>query len=118
MAKSKPGPACSICVHPQVALINLAICNLVSRDTIAARFNVNEFAVWRHGKNHLTPAARAALIQAHRPSVVDLDELRKTESESLIGQIVAQRARLQQLIQECHAAGDGQTMVKAEAVIN
>jgi hypothetical protein len=117
-AMAKPGPRCSICSHPRVALINLALCNLVSRDVIAERFGVEPHAVWRHGRNHLTPAARAAIIQAHRPSVVDLDELKRVESESLIGQIIAQRARLKQLITECHEAGDTATVVKAESVVN
>lgn len=67
----------------------------MSKRALAARFGVSPHAVWRHGKAHLTPAMRAAVLSAQRPTEIDLEALRITESEGLLSSLVAQRARLQ-----------------------
>lgn len=115
---ARPGPECTVCKHPQRALIDLAIVNLVGRDTISRRFGVGAYAVWRHAKNHLNATQRAAILQAQKPTAVDLEELRKSEAEGLVGQVIQQRARLLSLIEAALEAGDGSVAVKAEGVIN
>jgi hypothetical protein len=63
--------------------------------TLSRRYGVNMHSIWRHGRNHLSPQLRAAIMVAQRPAAVDLEELRRTESEGLLSHLVAQRARLQ-----------------------
>jgi hypothetical protein len=85
--------------------------------TIAARFGVGADAVQRHGKNHLSAPMRAALLTAVRPSKVDLEALERSENEGLLCQLVAQRARLQQLSERSTELADVRAAVGVERAI-
>jgi hypothetical protein len=115
----KRGTPCTICSHKARASIEVAIVNRVPARAIAARFEVSKDAVMRHGRNHLTPTQRAALLTAQRPpaTAVDLEALRTTESEGLLCQLVAQRARLQQSAELALELGDVRASVAAEGAI-
>ncbi len=93
---TKKGPPCSICVHPRRHQIEIGLVHHVPMRVLAARFEVSLDAVWRHRHNHLTPQVAAAIRAARKPSEIDLEALQRNESEGLLAQLVAQRARLQQ----------------------
>lgn len=64
---------------------------------LAPKFDVSKDALHRHKRNHLSPQVIAAIVAAANPSAVDLEQLERSESEGLIGNLIAQRARLQLL---------------------
>jgi len=111
------GPACTICAHDKRALIDVGLVHGVSHRVLADRFDVGKDAVQRHGTNHLSPAQRAAILAQRKPTEIDLDALRASESESLLAQLVAQRARLQSNAEFASGFGDVRAAVSAEAAI-
>lgn len=114
---SKRGPQCTVCASKHRAQIELAIVHRVPGRVIAARFGVSKDSVYRHAHSHLSPVQRAALLAAQRPTAVDLDALRTSESEGLLSQLVAQRARLQQTAELSLELGDVRGAVSAESAI-
>jgi hypothetical protein len=87
------GRASTIIGHPDQARIerDLAIGRPLQR--IAKKYGVSKDACWRH-KRHLPPQLKAALAgHALRPGE-DLEQIRVSESEGLLAQLAAQRARL------------------------
>lgn len=84
---------------------------------LAARFDVSPDAVHRHGRNHLPPQLRAAILAAQKPTEIDLEQLQRNESEGLLSQLVAQRARLQQHAELALELGDARGAVSAETAI-
>jgi hypothetical protein len=83
-----------------------------------ARFGLSKDAIHRHAANHLTPPMRAAILAAQKPSAIDLDVLRTSESEGLLAQLVVQRARLLQLGDMALDLGDVKAAVAVEGQIN
>src|SRR5690242_7762424 len=90
----KRGTACTICTHEKRVSIELGVTHGVSAAVLAQRFGCSKHAILRHAKGHLSPAQRAALLSATKPTAIDLDKLRVTESEGLLHALVGQRARL------------------------
>lgn len=60
---------------------------------IARKYGVSKDACWRHKRN-LPPQLKAALAAHALAAEQDLEQLRTTESEGLLGHLSAQRARL------------------------
>jgi len=85
---------CQVCRHDRVDQINLALVAGLSHRTIGERFDVSEDSVQRHATRHLTPQLAAAIALARSPTDVDIEALTRSESESLLGSLVVQRARL------------------------
>jgi hypothetical protein len=108
------GPACTICGHDKRALIDVGLVHGVSHRVLADRFGVSKDAVQRHSANHLSPAQRAAILAQRKPTEIDLEQLRTSESESLLAQLVAQRARLQTHAELAASFGDVKGAVAAE----
>lgn len=106
-----------MCRSKNRALIEIGLVAGTPLRTLAARFELSHFAIGRHGRAHLPAQARAAILAAQRPEAIDLEALRRNESEGLLGQLVAQRARLLQMSIAALESGDVHTMVKAEAAI-
>lgn len=102
----KRGPACQVCKSERRAEIEVALINHVPLRTIGARFSLTKDVVSRHGRLHMTAAGRAALLTNQRPSAIDLEKLERAESEGLLSNTVAQRARLLQLIDKSLQLGD------------
>src|SRR5262249_29124713 len=90
------GPKCTICHHERRHLIEVALTYKTPMRVIARRFNVSPDALYRHSRAHLSPALRASILTATAPSKIDLEQLKISESEGLLGSLLAQRARLQQ----------------------
>lgn len=86
---------CTICNHPRRPEIEHALANRVSEHRVAKRFTVSRAAIHRHKANHLPPQLVAALLsQNGNVSVVDLEKLRKSESEGLLQTLVWQKAHV------------------------
>jgi hypothetical protein len=84
---------------------------------LASRFSTSLNSLHNHRHNHLTPVQKAAIIAAVKPSEIDLEQLERQESEGLIGALVGQRARLQQLVELAMELGDVGKCVAAERAI-
>jgi hypothetical protein len=108
---------CSICRHQKKHLIEVGLTYGTPLRVLAKRFDVSFWAVYRHGKNHLSPQLRAAILVAQKPSEVDLEQLRRSESEGLLGQLVSQRARLQRHSELALEVGNLGDAVRTEKAI-
>ena len=111
------GQRCTICDHPQRALIEMGLARKVPGRALARKFGVSEAAISRHRKNHMPPQLMAALMAGAKPTEIDLEELRKSESEGLLQHMVAQRGRLYRLADEAREMGDVRGAVQAERAI-
>ncbi len=114
---AKRGPQCTICVHDRRHQIEIGLVHHVPMRVLAARFQVSLDAVWRHRRNHVSPQVAAAILAAQKPSAVDLEALQRSESEGLLAQLVAQRARLQQHSDAALELGDVAHAIAAERAI-
>jgi hypothetical protein len=79
--------------HPDRARIEREIAIGKPCEAIAKKFSVSKDAVWRHRKK-LPPQLKAALAGQTLRAEVDLEKLRIDESESLLANLAAQRAKL------------------------
>jgi hypothetical protein len=113
LAKGKAG-ICSCCTSPNRRLTDVALVARVPWPVIAKRFDVSRDSVKRHGKHHLSAVQVAALASAMKPSAIDLEQLQRTEGESLLGQLLAQRATLQTYGQAAFEAKQFQAAISAE----
>src|SRR5262245_10693858 len=113
MAKGRPG-ICSVCNSPQRREIELALVTRLPVSTIAARWGVSRDSAWRHGRLHLTPVQRASYLTALKPSGIDLEELQRNESQSLLAQLLAGRAKLQTYSATSFETGQLSVAVSAE----
>jgi hypothetical protein len=102
----KAGRACQACAHPQRHLVELALCHRLPVRVVARRFDLSKDCIFRHRRLHMPPQLIAAIMAAARPSEVDLEQLQRSESEGLLGSLVAQRARLQMLSEMAFEAGE------------
>lgn len=91
----KPGARCGVCAHERRHQIEIGLVHGVAARVLGERFGLSHHSILRHSKAHLTPQIRAAIISAQKPSEIDLEALQASESEGLLAQLVAQRARLQ-----------------------
>jgi hypothetical protein len=79
--------------HPDQARIERDLALGVPLQRIAKKYSVHKDAAWRH-KKHLPPQLKAKLTANVLAPGVDLDKLRIEESEGLLANLAAQRARL------------------------
>ncbi len=97
---------CSICRHTDAGRIDLHLARRTPLRVIAAKFEVTPSALCRHRKNHMTPQVRAALALGVPKTDLDIERLRRDESESLLQTLVHHRARLWALVDEAENIGD------------
>jgi hypothetical protein len=114
---SKRGPQCSICASKHRHQLEIGLAHGIAHNALARRFGVSPDAVSRHAQNHVTPAMRAAILTAQRPSEIDLEALQASESEGLLSQLVHQRARLQTHVAMAVDYGDVKAAISAEGAI-
>ena len=88
------GPRCTVCDHPDRASIELSLANKVPIRVIGKRYGISHDAVYRHGRNHMSPELHTKLISRGRMTPVELENLRVTESEGVLQHLVAVRARM------------------------
>lgn len=114
MAAPQP---CQICAHPKRSLIEIGILHRVPASSLALRFGVSQWAISRHKQHHLSPSVKASILMAQAPDGIDWERLHREEGEGLIGQLVAQRSRLQTVSEAAMEAGDAKGAVQAERAI-
>lgn len=118
MAKGKRGPGnCNVCRHARRVEIDLALVAQVPMSTIAERYEVSADSVWRHSENHLSASQRAGLLVNLAPTAVDIERLSKSESESLLSNLITQRSRLSTYANECATARDWRSATAVERVV-
>jgi hypothetical protein len=89
----KKGVKCSVCGHRELQAINLALARGVSVTALVRRYKLGPDSIYRHRANHLPATVRAKLLAG--PDIeIDLDQLRESESQSLLANLVALRHRL------------------------
>lgn len=99
-------PACKTCSHRERAAVDLALARGVSVRALATRYQLTRDSLYRHAKLHLPPQLRAKLLGG--PDLpIDLDQLRETEGQSLLANLVALRGRLFSSLDVAEEAGDG-----------
>ncbi|WP_395710469.1 hypothetical protein [Reyranella sp.] len=108
---------CSICRHPKRHLLEVGLTYGVPHRALAARYECSPDALQRHAQNHLSAATRAAILANRKPTDVDLSALRTSEAEGLLGQLISQRARLQQHADFALSVGNTAGAVAAERTI-
>jgi hypothetical protein len=113
----KPGARCTVCASKHRALIDIGLVHGIAARVLADRFKLGKDAILRHSANHLSAVQRAALLAHAKPTPIDLDALRTTESEGLLSEIVTQRARLQQTAEVALECGDVRGNIAAENAI-
>ena len=87
----------------------------IAAAVLAARFpDLSKDAIWRHGKNHLSPATRRNPRTASSTEI-DLDALRTAESQVPRANLVAQRARLHQTAQMALELADAKANISAKS---
>lgn len=100
------GARCLVCVHEHRAEIELGLGRRVGLKTLAAKFGMSKASLSRHAKNHMSPQMKAAMKATGKPTEIDLDALRKSESEGLLGTAVSLRARLYRQLDAAEELGD------------
>lgn len=108
------GRPCTVCRSNHRAEIDLALVTCLKTRAIAETYGVSEQALRRHRRRHLSPAQRAAIMTASRPDVIDVEALAKSETTSLLANVVMQRARLFVLLDRAVALNDFKTAVAVE----
>jgi hypothetical protein len=100
------GTTCTICNHRERPAIDLALARRVSMNALSKRYELGSDALYRHSKNHLPPQLRAQLLAG--PDIeTDLDQLKATESQSLLANLVHIRHRLFGALDMAEEHGDG-----------
>lgn len=97
---------CQVCAHPDRASVELGLANKVPARVLAKRYGLQDDAVWRHGRRHMSPDLHAALITRGRMEPTDLENLRLTESEGALQHLIAVRGRLYGLMDYAEEQGD------------
>jgi hypothetical protein len=83
-----------ICDSEHRARVELALSKRVSYEKLSRKFGLSKDAIGRHRRNHMPPQLMAALQAYGRPTTIDLNELKSSESEGLLQHVASQRARL------------------------
>src|SRR5690606_14291128 len=88
------GGRCIVCDHADRASIELGLANKVPIRVLGKRYGIHHDAVYRHGRNHMSPELHTKLMTRGRMTPVELENLRVTESEGVLQHLVAVRARM------------------------
>jgi len=108
---SKGASQCTICQHRERATIDLALARGVAVRALGQRYKLGPDSIYRHARNHLPPQLRAKLL-AGPDLEIDFDRLRDTESQSLLGNLVALRHRLFAGLDVAEEVGDSSMVAR------
>ncbi len=107
MYRDNRGRACLTCNHERRPEIELRLANGTPLRTIESLYSVSKDSLRRHCKLHMEPALIAQLQAAgHRVSPVDLQTLKRTESEGLLQTLVHERGRQQRIADKAEKVDD------------
>ena len=102
--KSKRGPVCSVCEHPNRALIEAAKCAGASLDAISAKYGASRFAIHRHWHSHVSEDAKAQYL-ADVP-LKELAAAAANEGVSVLGYLAVIRSLLMRQLQTVSSLND------------
>ena len=114
----QPGTRGQIVDHPQRPAIELGLARKVPLRVLARKFGVSTSSLARHRRLYMPPQLKAALRVSTTPTDIDLDEMRRTESEQPLQHILAMRGRLYMLLDEAERFGDVHGAVRVHGRIN
>jgi hypothetical protein len=118
MRRKQKAGSCRTCASPDRARIELMLANRVAGPKVAAQFGLSKDSVWRHWKRHVSPETKAALVMAGASdSKVDLERMKRVESESLLQNFIRERARLQRIADICESIKNYADAVRASAAV-
>lgn len=117
MAKRRP-QQCTICSHRELAQIDMALARGVAAPAIARRFKLGVHSVYRHARSHLAPQLRASLLAGPDLAGVDLEKLKESESQSLLGNLVALRHRLFAALDTAEEFNDGGMLTRVASALH
>lgn len=122
MTKRNSTGKCRTCGHPERARIELALANGVDASRVARQFFAGDkaarFAVRRHWIKHVTAAKKDSLrLVGLSDPKVDLDKLKTIEAESLLQNLVYERARLQRIADASEAVGNFQDATRSSTAL-
>jgi hypothetical protein len=87
-------PRCQVCQHADRAKIEVQMANGVGIDTLADRFSLHRQALWRHKRFHMTEdQLRRLKLTGYSDPRTDLEALKRTETESLLANLISERVR-------------------------
>ena len=111
------GSQCTVCMSTRRPEIELGLASKTPVRTLARKFEVSKDSLYRHRRRHMPQQLLVALQRSLVPTEVDLEALRRNESESLLQSLVVARARLWSLADQAEGFGDIKAAVSAHAQI-
>ena len=112
------GHPCTVCNHAQRARVELGLARGVSASALSRRFRpLSSDAILRHRK-HIPPKLMQELTAKTLLPEKELQNMTISESSSLLEHLVAQRAKLYALIDQCEQVGDVRTAFVGHARIS
>lgn len=100
--------------HPQRAQIDFAIACGIEAPKIARKYGVHYKAVERR-KKKLPPQMLAAMLYRTDATHIDLEALRKSESEGILQHLVCARGQIYDVMTACYEAGDFHAFWRGDA---
>lgn len=121
MTKLKKTGRCKVCGHSQKPVIELRCANGPRRaPQIAREFGLSKDSVLRHWNNHVSAERKARLVIntgfAADPGV-NLEALKRSESEGALQYLVNERTRLMRVADHCETISDYVNSIRASGGI-
>lgn len=101
-----PGFPCHVCKHPRLPEIELRLANKTPVRNIAKAYNLSKDTLYRHRRNHMPLSLMQQLQVTGKAYATDLEQLKKTESEGLLQNLVHERARQQRIADKAELVDD------------
>jgi hypothetical protein len=111
--RSRTGKVSQVVQHPALSSIELSIANSVSIPKLADRYNISKDALYRYART--IPAERLAMLRYPREgeSPVDLENLRRTESELVLQRVTTKLSDMEMLFRLCIEDDDRRSAISA-----
>ena len=104
---ARRGRQCHACSHPRRGDIDVALARGMSCAAVAKRYPpLSVDTLQRHRKAHMSPILKATLCTNMALDEAELEEIRTTESKSLINHLVSNKASLYDALQTAYDVGD------------
>lgn len=101
------GRECHTCRHERRPEIELRLANGTPIRTVSTMYGIAKDSLYRHRRNHMPPELLQQLQAAGRKlNPTDLDNLKRTESEGLLQNLVHERARQQRIADKAETLDD------------
>lgn len=102
--RAGPNGRCAVCLHPEVARIELLLAARASKRAVGAKFALHPDAVWRHWRNHVHEERKAELI-AGPVKIHELVERATAEGLTVLDHLhLVRRLLVGQFVAACNAS--------------